>query len=97
VRVTDNGTPALGAARTFKAVVLAGFRISSIVQQPNGDIVLSIGATVGKTYRVEYKNDLNAGDWTQLGTDQVATATPLVIIDNLGGRPQRFYRVSQLD
>ena len=97
VRVTDSGIPALGAARTFKAVVVAGFRISSIVHQPNGDIVLSIGATVGKTYRVEYKNDLNAADWTRLGSDQVANVTPLVIIDNLGGSPQRFYRVTQLD
>jgi hypothetical protein len=97
VRVTDSGFPALIAARTFQATVVAGFRISSIAHQPNGDIVLSIGATVGKTYRVEYKNDLNAANWTQLGTDQVATVTPLVIIDNLGGSPQRFYRVTQLD
>ncbi len=97
VRVTDSGIPALSAARTFKAVVLAGFRVNSIVQQPNGDIVLSIGATVGKTYRVEYKNDLNVAEWTQLGTDQVAASTPLIIIDNLGGSPQRFYRVIQLD
>jgi hypothetical protein len=97
VRVTDSGFPALSAARTFKAAVVAGFRINSIVQQPNGDIVLSIGATIGRTYRVEYKDDLNAANWTQLGTDQVAAATPLVIIDNLGGSPQRFYRVTQLD
>jgi hypothetical protein len=60
-------------------------------------VVLSIGATVGKTYRVEYKDDLNAANWTQLGTDQVAAATPLVITDNMAGSPQRFYHVTQLD
>jgi hypothetical protein len=97
VRVTDDGVPALSAARTFTAVVVAGFHINSIVRQPNGDVVLGIGATVGKTYRVEYKNDLNAAEWTQLGTDQVATVTPLVIVDNLGASLQRFYRVQQLD
>jgi hypothetical protein len=97
VRVTDNGTPALSAARMFQAVVVAGFRVSGIERQLNGEIVLSIGATVGKTYRVEYTDDLNAASWTQLGTDQVATATPLVIIDNPGNSPQRFYRVLQLD
>jgi hypothetical protein len=97
VRVTDSGTPALSATRAFKATVVAGFRISGIVHQPNGDIVLSIGATIGKTYRVEYKDDLNSAEWTRLGTDQVATVTPLVITDNIGASPQRFYRVTQLD
>jgi hypothetical protein len=97
VRVTDSGIPALSAARTFVATVVAGFRISGIVHQPNGDITLSIGATVGQTYRVEYKDGLSAANWTQLGTDQVATATPLVIVDNIGASPQRFYRVTQLD
>jgi hypothetical protein len=97
VRVTDSGIPALGATRTFQATAIAGFRVSSIVRQPNGDVVLSIGATVSKTYRVEYKDELNAANWTQLGTDQVAAATPLVITDNMAGSPQRFYRVTQLD
>jgi hypothetical protein len=97
VRVTDSGTPPLGAARTFKVTVTLGFRISSITRQPNGDIVLNIGTTPGKTYRVEYKNDLNAANWTQLGTDQVAVSTNLSITDNIGSRPQRFYHVLQLD
>ena len=97
VRVTDNGVPALGAAQTFRAVVIPGFRISSIVRHPNGDIVLSVGVTVGKTYRVEYKNDLNTADWTQLGSDQVANSTPLIITDNIGANTQRFYQVRQLD
>jgi len=97
VRVTDSGTPALSAARTFKLAVIAGFRVSSITRQPNGDIVLNIGATAGKTYRVEYKDDLNAAGWTRLGSDQVAASSTLVITDNLGPNSQRFYRVLQLD
>jgi hypothetical protein len=97
VRVSDNGTPALSAARTFQAVVVAGFLVRSIVFQPNGDVVLQVGATIGKTYRVEYKDDLNAATWTQLGTDHVAQSTPLTILDHPGASPQRFYRVRQLD
>ena len=97
VRVTDSGVPALAAARTFKVVVGVGFRVSNITRQPNGDVTFSVGATVGKTYRVEYKQDLGSANWLQLGVDQVATSTSLIITDNTGANLQRFYRVLQVD
>ena len=97
MRVTDSGVPALAAARTFKVVVGVGFRVSNITRQPNGDVTFSVGATVGKTYRVEYKQDLGSANWLQLGADQVATSTSLLITDNTGANLQRFYRVLQLD
>ena len=74
-----------------------GFRVNNITRQPNGDVTFSIGATVGKTYRVEYKNDLSSANWLQLGVDQVATSTSLIITDNTGANLQRFYRVLQVD
>jgi len=95
VRVTDSGFPALSATRAFRAVV--GFGVSSIVRQPNGNVDLTITATIGKTYRVEYKENLGAAGWTQLGADRVAASAELLIIDAIGANPQRFYRVTQLD
>jgi hypothetical protein len=99
VRVTDDGLPALSAARTFTARVRLGFRVTGIVRQPNGDIALAIGATVGKTYRVEYKNNLDDEQWTILPSapPTVATSNTLTFTDNTGALPQRFYRVVQLD
>jgi hypothetical protein len=97
VRVTDNGTPALRAARTFQAIVTPGFRVSGVTRQPNGDVALSIGATVGKTYRVEYTEDLTTGNWTAIVPDQVAASATLVITDPGVTGQQRFYRVRQVD
>ena len=71
--------------------------MTGIQRQPNGDILLNIGATVGKMYRVEYKNDLGAATWTPLGPDQVATSSNLPITDTIGTNTQRFYRVVQLN
>jgi hypothetical protein len=96
IRVADNGTPSLTAARTFKVVVGTGFRVSGI-SRADGEIHLNVGATVGKTYRLEFKDDLNAANWSPLGADQVATSTTLPFTDEIGANPQRFYRVRQLD
>ena len=52
----------------------------------------------GKTYRVEYKDDLNAAQWQQLnGRDYLAVGASLTVQDNIGTNPQRFYRIVQLD
>lgn len=97
VRVTDSGVPALSASRSFRVTVGVGFRVTGIARQPNGDVALTVGATVGKTYRVEYKDDLNAANWLPLGGDRLADSSSFVITDNIGTNPQRFYRVLQVD
>ncbi len=97
LRVTDSGTPALSASRTFRVVVGVGFRVSNIARQSNGDVTFSIGSTVGKTYRVEYKDDLNAANWLPLGGDRVAASASLDIIDTTASNVRRFYRVIQVD
>ena len=51
----------------------------------------------GKTYRVEYKSDLHAGPWQLLGTERTAAGTSLTIPDDIGGNPQRFYRIVIVD
>lgn len=97
VRVTDSGVPALSASRSFRVVVGVGFRVTGIARQPNGDVALTVGTTTGRTYRVEYKDDLNAANWLPLGGDRVANSSNLVINDNIGTNPRRFYRVLQVD
>jgi hypothetical protein len=59
----------------------------------NGATVsFSFGTTPGRTYRVDYKNDLNEAEWTPLGGSQVAVTTSITVTDNLSASPQRFYR-----
>jgi hypothetical protein len=78
-------------------VVATSFQVANVVRQPNGDVVLTIGSIPGKTYRVDYKNDLNAATWTPITPDRLATSTSLTVIDPAVPGAQRFYRVQQLD
>jgi hypothetical protein len=95
VRVTDNGTPALKAAQTFTVTV--GLRVTDISHSGGGQVSLTFGTIPGKTYRVEFKNDLNAPTWTPLGGNILANSNSLTVMDNMGSLPQRFYRVVQVD
>lgn len=95
--VTDSGTPPLTAARTFTVVVKPGIRITGVIRQQNGSIAFSVGTISGKTYRVEYKNDLSEQNWSVLIPNQVVNATTLPVSDIIGNNPQRFYRVVQVD
>ena len=51
----------------------------------------------GKTYRVLYKDDLNAPVWTPLGADAIAADYLLSGSDTNAASGQRFYRVRQAD
>jgi len=46
------------------------------------------------TYRVEFKNSLNAATWTALG-DFNATGASSSATNTVCGTPQRFYRLQQ--
>jgi hypothetical protein len=98
IRVTDSGTPALSATRSFQIVAGVGFEVSGIERQPNGEIALTIGATVGKRYRVEYKENLGDPEWTTLVQETPpAASTTVQVTDPNGSEGQRFYRVVELD
>jgi hypothetical protein len=97
VRVTDSGVPPLSASRIFTVFVVGPPRISGITRPLSGVVTLTLPAIVGKTYRVEYKNNLNASVWTPLGGNRLAASATLTIDDNIGGQPQRFYRVLVVD
>jgi hypothetical protein len=95
VIAADNGTPSLRTLQTFRVIV--GLHVSGITLAPGGDVSITFGTIPGKTYRVEYKNDLNAPQWTPLGPDTLANSSTMTVADTMGSPGQRFYRVVQVD
>jgi hypothetical protein len=104
VRVTDNGSPAMSSTASFTITVALPPRITS-ARIVNGEIQLTAGAIVGKTYVIEYIDDLNnlshvgpGNPWTRLSATQM-TATGGTITFNLplSASGQRFYRLVQVD
>jgi hypothetical protein len=70
-------------------------QISNLIVS-GGTVNFNFSTVAGRTYRVDFKDNLNVPDWTPLGANQVATGTSLSVIDNIGVQAQRFYRIVQL-
>lgn len=68
-------------------------QLGGITVQTNGTVHFLAEVVPGRTYRVEYKDDLNAPIWTLLGGNRVATEPILSITDLISASPQRFYRL----
>jgi hypothetical protein len=62
------------------------------IQQNNAEVVIRWRATVGTTYRLEYKTNFSAAVWTSVPGDITASATQAGKT-NLFSGGQRFYRV----
>jgi hypothetical protein len=97
IRVRDNGLPPLDATRSFTIFVRSLLPPVSVAQGSNGTISLSWPTTVGRTYRVEYKDDFNSAGWTPLATDITGNGSPFVFNEAIGAHTQRFYRVVEVD
>ena len=63
------------------------------VRQTNGALALTWSAAVGQKYQLQYKPDLTAAGWTNLGNWFLATNALMSASDLIGSNPQRFYRV----
>jgi regulation of enolase protein 1 (concanavalin A-like superfamily) len=96
-RVADSGVPPLSASRMFTIFVVGPPRITGITPPLSGVVTLTLPAIAGKTYRVEFKNDLNQATWSPLGGNRLATSSTLSVEDTIGNQPQRFYRVLVVD
>jgi hypothetical protein len=59
----------------------------------NGALWFQVEAIPHRTYRLEYKDDLNAFSWLPLGGNQTATNSLLIVTDLVADQPQRFYRM----
>jgi hypothetical protein len=95
LRVTDSGSPALSTSRLLRVVVQPAIRTT--ISRNGNAISITFETLPGHTYRVQYKDDLNNLNWSQLGSDQSADSSSLTFPDDLTNSPQRFYQVIQLD
>jgi hypothetical protein len=67
--------------------------VLSITLEPNNTVTLVWSTQAGRSYHVQYKDDLNAAEWTNLGPLITATgATAQAVDQNTSG--QRFYQVA---
>ena len=72
-------------------------RFTEAKRLPDGEIIITWQATPGRHYRVEAKDRLDDAAWTPLSEYAPATTASLSFTDPNGARPQRFYRVVQVD
>jgi len=71
-----------------------GSEMGAVMHDPvNGTVTFSFSTEVGRQYQVEVTEDLAMPDWQPLGGTYFGTGSPILVIDDLGTRPQRFYRV----
>ena len=74
-------------------LVTASPTLAITVESENDLVVLKWAAQAGRSYRVEYTDDLATGDWTALPGDVTVSGTTARTEDTLGLSTQRFYRV----
>ena len=91
VRVTDTGIPPQSDAKPFSIAVLARPNIESATVS-GGAFELTWTAIPGQKYRVQFKNDLNDPNWSDLVPDVTASLSSAFKSDPLSAT-QRFYRV----
>jgi hypothetical protein len=96
VQVSDDGIPPLSSAVTFTVRVLPRPNVTAIESMGNGGCLITFVTVPGKTYRVDYKDDLNASEWQALAPESVASGESLSIADP-AVQSQRFYRIVVLD
>ena len=95
VRVTDTAAPSASATRALNVTVADALRATIV--QDGSQVSISFPTINGPTYRVEFKNTLDALTWTQLGSNAPGTGARLAFPDDLGASPHRFYRVIMAD
>ncbi len=95
VRVTDSGTPALSDTKTFTVAVYFQPTIQSITAT-NGIVTLTWSALDGKSYRVQYKGDLNDARWSNLSPDVTAIGGSASMTNSPASAPT-FYRIQVLN
>ena len=93
--VADNGVPPISATNSFTVVVLAPpapFQIVSI-SFSNNLAWVTWEAEAGRTYRLQFKDDLNQADWQDALPDVTATDSTATTSQELTGAAARFYRI----
>ena len=94
VRVTDNGTPQKSDTKMFTINVVSAPAVQGI-DVSGGNVTFTWNAIPGKTYRVQYKSNLEDVAWINLADLTAPGAT--VSYQEPAGAGQRFYRIIALD
>jgi len=96
-RVTDNGTPSLSSTRTFTVVVERPEDLKiQLVNTAAGTLTFNLSTIPGKTYQIQYKNDLSEPAWIEWSAF-VASGTASTVTNLLGSESQRFFRVKETE
>lgn len=66
------------------------------VEETGATLTLTWSATVGQSYQMLYKTNLNQINWNNLGSTIVATNASMTTLDATGPDQQRFYRIELL-
>lgn len=98
VRGVDNYGHFLTNATDFITITnlaanLPAPRISAVSIGPDGTFTFAVAVVPGRTYRVEYKDELNDPRWSALGDDRSAVGTELSVSEPLNVGRQRFYHI----
>ena len=96
VRVTDDGTPAMSATRSFQVVVMPVPRFEAMTRPINGVVKLRWRSHPGASYQLQYRSNLVAAVWLDLGGIQVATSHLTAATNAVEGVEQRYYQVLML-
>jgi hypothetical protein len=80
--ITENG----------KSLVQAPSPLIQSLRVINGVAAITWSAVPGGSYRLQYRDSLDAGFWHDM-TDISATSIAITVTDSFGGAAQRFYRV----
>ncbi len=96
VVVTDNGPGALSDMDTFTVTVRPP-PVAMITGSGGTSVSISFDTIPGRSYRVDYKTNIDDPVWLPLNAPIPAPGTSLEITDNFGGETQRFYKVLQVD
>lgn len=86
--IEDNNATSVSFTVVYPAPKIAGFGVT------NGSAILTWQTVVGANYQVQYKNDLQETNWTNLGTSISAAGTSLSVTNALGSAGARYYRVA---
>jgi hypothetical protein len=89
--VVTNSLGSVTSSPAMLTALSAPLTIASIIRS-NGSVVLSWQSVSGKTYRVDYKNNLTDTSWTALPSNVIATGPSSSRTDSANA-PRRFYRL----
>jgi uncharacterized protein YfiM (DUF2279 family) len=78
-----------------KLIVDPPLQLSSASTSVNGNnqFIISWPTIAGRTYQLEYQDDLITAAWKPLGDALAGTGAVVVVTNNISASPQRFFRV----